>query len=802
MAQSEGNTRNVVKQVAVLPRKSSSVTSRAPSPALLSAYKELLGVVFKIPNESVKARVLAATLAALNGESPDSSSKSLCHCSVERIDRSTQTTLDEEVPRVATDSAQKPPILSVGGVVKGGRKRKVLTPTASTGKDLGVRLTERQKLLRQQIKERPAVRSSERLPSETDLTETIVEGFESLPDEEIAAMLRDLEASAHPDVNKVVKNWMLKDWIECTEYNDDGYLPIHTAALESNETLLKRQCLTLNFRKLGVDLETLQGHSALQIALISQSDSRIISLLLEKGADATKVDQNGNNCALLAAKHAQSVEIFTTILRKTSLTELQRENFSTHGIFRIVVDSGKLSFLHELLRYVDECLGLQSSTPELKDEKNFITACKDKIAKFSEEDPVKMARSVKINDLKARMINQRDRMAGKTPLFCAVEKQKESLMLALLVNYADPRVKTFIGVDAYTVASEVLMQKKISVPLSTMMNIIENINLCERQEEDLAKRRKHSLDGKEKKESCTLSVRKARKRPIHTAALESNETLLKRQCLTLNFRKLGVDLETLQGHSALQIALISQSDSRIISLLIEKGADATKVDRNGNNCAHLAAKYAQNIEIFTIILRKTTLTELQRENFSTHGIFRIVVDSGKLSFLHELLRYVDECLGLQSSTPELKDEKNFITACEDKIAKFSEEDPVKMARSVKINDLKARMINQRDRMAGKTPLFCAVEKQKESLMLALLVNYADPRVKTFIGVDAYTVASEVLMQKKISVPLSTMMNIIENINLCERQEEDLAKRGKSIRKNSSESEEIPLTGKKRRKVAR
>lgn len=217
------------------------------------------------------------------------------------------------------------------------------------------------------------------------------------------------------------------------------------------------------------------------------------------------------------------------------------------------------------------------------------------------------------------------------------------------------------------------------------------------------------------KGSCVIFL----SRPIHYAIKDSDEIYLRRQCITLKFRGFGVDLKADDGSTALHLALKFNVNIQIVEMLLQYGADVSEIDNDGNNSVLLAARYSQDINVFVLLLRKTSFSELQRENFNSHGIFRIVVDSGRFDFLNELIAYVDECLKLPSLIPEsLKNEKDIAKKYREKVDELTD---VCVVKHIKINEKKAKMINQRDKTAGKTPLFCAVEKKKGIVIFYLFI---------------------------------------------------------------------------------
>ncbi|XP_055708511.1 uncharacterized protein LOC129804868 [Phlebotomus papatasi] len=445
-----------------------TIPGAVPSSALRMAYKELFAVVFKIPSESVKTRVLHAVVNALNGDSPMRSCK--CSVKVEKSDRSTQTATGETESQEKSSDNQKSQIHPVGAVVKLGRKRKVLAPQATTGTDLGDSLPER-------LKSRRSSEVKVKSPKATlepvqELSRKIEADIDNYNYSDIEGMISELE-NVKTTSDRDVKIMMLRDWVECYKYTD-GYLPIHYAVKASDKIYLKRQCITLKFRGFGVDLKADDGSTALHLALKFNANIQIVEMLLQYGADVSEIDNDGNNSVLLAARYSQDINVFALLLRKTSFSELQRENFHSHGIFRIVVDSGRFDFLNELIAYIDECLKLPSLIPEnLKNEKDIAKKYRERVDELTDVDMVKQ---IKINEKKAKMINQRDKTAGKTPLFCAVEKKKDNIVLALLANLADPRRKTFAGFDAYMVANEVVKSKKISSALISALNAFEIID--------------------------------------------------------------------------------------------------------------------------------------------------------------------------------------------------------------------------------------------------------------------------------------------------------------------------------------
>lgn len=85
----------------------------------------------------------------------------------------------------------------------------------------------------------------------------------------------------------------------------------------------------------------------------------------------------------------------------------------------------------------------------------------------------------------------------------------------------------------------------------------------------------------------------------------------------------------------------------------------------------------------------------------------------------------------------------------------------------------------------------------DNIVLALLANLADPRKKTFAGFDAYMVANEVVKCKKISLALISALNAFE---IIDTMDEGSLSNGSRTSRKLENTDEVPATARKKRKV--
>lgn len=110
-------------------------------------------------------------------------------------------------------------------------------------------------------------------------------------------------------------------------------------------------------------------------------------------------------------------------------------------------------------------------------------------------------------------------------------------------------------------------------------------------------------------------------RPLHIAARDGDEIMLKRNCMALKHRFKDINWLTVSGENALHVAVSHNRSLGCIQILLNYGANVLEETEDGDNVLHLAAKYCKNIQIFRVLLRTVPLDKLTKFNFDGKCIF-------------------------------------------------------------------------------------------------------------------------------------------------------------------------------------
>ncbi|XP_066257832.1 uncharacterized protein [Euwallacea similis] len=212
-------------------------------------------------------------------------------------------------------------------------------------------------------------------------------------------------SSVKQDNNDLMRKKLMffTDLKECLTYNTEGNLPLHEGVIHNELGLVKRHCAALKARKVGVNLETHNGCTPLQLAIIHNAQGVIVKTLLDYGADLKDVDGEGNNILHLGAM------------------------FERHEALAIIL-------VHKSFELCSHCINdynFEGLTP-------LMICCTRGWAAG-----VLLFIGNKAN------VNCRDQTSGRTALFHAAEAQNTQIVKLLLDHHADPKVKNFFGTSPH-----------------------------------------------------------------------------------------------------------------------------------------------------------------------------------------------------------------------------------------------------------------------------------------------------------------------------------------------------------------
>ncbi|XP_018569985.1 uncharacterized protein LOC108909987 [Anoplophora glabripennis] len=184
-------------------------------------------------------------------------------------------------------------------------------------------------------------------------------------------------------------------------------------------------------------------------------------------------------------------------------------------------------------------------------------------------------------------------------------------------------------------------------------------------------------------------------RPIHVGVLTNDVSFVKRSCSILKALQTSVDVLNHGDLTALQLAVLNDSNPLIVKMLLAHGASLEVVDSEGNNIIHLAIEWKRT-EMLDILLRSADERKFNLDDFNAEGL-----------------------------TPLMMCCCNNLVQCADLLLKYDAD------------------VNVKDRKSGRTALFHAAESHNFE-MVQLLLNYnANTKIKNFFGTSPHDAMYEV-----------------------------------------------------------
>ncbi|KAG5900301.1 hypothetical protein JTB14_000827 [Gonioctena quinquepunctata] len=206
--------------------------------------------------------------------------------------------------------------------------------------------------------------------------------------------------------NEVAKNLFTELRI-ALQPDDKGNMPLHIGVVTNDLKMVKRSWFILKILKQSIDLRNNNDYTALQLAIIHDASTDIISFLLIKGASLSTTDIEGNNLVHLSIEYH----------RKDALEIL-------------------LTYAEDIGSSLDD-YNHEGLTPLMMCCLNGQHQCATLLVSSGAE------------------INIRDQISGRTALFHAAESHDLEMVQLLLNHLADTRIKNFFGTSPHDAMYEI-----------------------------------------------------------------------------------------------------------------------------------------------------------------------------------------------------------------------------------------------------------------------------------------------------------------------------------------------------------
>ena len=379
-----------------------------------------------------------------------------------------------------------------------------------------------------------------------------------------------------------------------------GFSPIHVAAIRGYEKIV------IVLLKEGVDIDQtdMRGDTALILAVKSKQTD-MLKLLLDRGANIDLRDRHNQSAVDIAnaADYPQGIAVLAGIDPASTGTASavvdEVEQFEAaveqHGaryagwpLLNIAIELGDTSLAQQILE--------QGPDPGAIDPEG--NRAIHVAARKGDVDTLGRLLSSGAN---INAVNNR----GQTALYLAVESRSLKCVNLLLTNKADPSIATKPGATPLEVAVRNGQEKIVQRLLKTGSSYagVHRVLLLAIQEgsDDLAS----SLIKRDSK--LAALDEKGRSALWHSA----DRGLEKTTALLVDFKKINVNQRDIQGHSALAQAVI-KGHTKIVSMLVERGADLTTRTEEGNTLLMLSV-LSKETAIAEVLLMKAVDVNAQNK---------------------------------------------------------------------------------------------------------------------------------------------------------------------------------------------
>ncbi|EDW45495.1 uncharacterized protein LOC6617354 [Drosophila sechellia] len=467
-------------------------------------YEDIFKLLMKIPDKALTQRVIDAMNGSNNSDKIAISNQGKqCSCGVQKVDSSTQTDWDTEEshkPGITNNSCEangnthshmagrssepiKPPVDPTKVPKKRGRKRNNCVPQVVKRSAAEMALKEREeKQLTPVItkrKKRDVTQAQNfgenRIQNKTLVRSDSIMSDISINSEELNRVENFISGDNEDRIIRIMANEFRKWHI----MSDEGLLPIHEEILHSDVFGVKRQIFVCCHTNVNInELLTRDGEDCLELALTNDTDTEIISLILDARMMTDHLYENSNTALHLAVINNINIESIRLLLRRIDLNSLLLTNDDGYTVLHLVVRNNQFLVAEAILDSIDECeLGetvyrrtQEAANPNEWDEKGF--------AKYYDRacERLEMSKSyLKNRTHKRNVINASEARGGNPPLFYAVEGEQEHLCYFLLAHLADPDEENLSGHSPKSYHYEYARTLRINLKVARVMEKVIGI---------------------------------------------------------------------------------------------------------------------------------------------------------------------------------------------------------------------------------------------------------------------------------------------------------------------------------------
>lgn len=467
-------------------------------------YEDIFKLLMKIPDKALTQRVIDAINESNNNDKVAISNHGKqCSCGVQKVDSSTQTDWDTEethMPGITNNSCEakgnrhshmtssssepiKPPVDPTKVPKKRGRKRNTCVPQVVKRSAAEMALKEREeKQLTPVITKRKKrdVTQAQNFESYQITNKTPVRRNSTLSDisfnsDELTRVENFISGNTEDRIIRIMANEFRKSHI----MSEEGLLPIHEEILHGDVYGVKRQIFVCCHAKMDInELLTRDGEDCLELALTNDTDTEIVSLILDARMMTDHLYENSNTALHLAVINHINIESIRLLLRRIDLNSLLLTNDDGYTVLHLAVRNNQFLVVEAILDSIDEReLGetvyrrtLEAANPNEWDEKGF--------AKYYDRacERLELNKTLLKNRAHKRdVINASEARGGNPPLFYAVEGEQEHLCYFLLAHLADPDEENLSGHSPKSYHYEYARTLRINLKVARVMEKVISI---------------------------------------------------------------------------------------------------------------------------------------------------------------------------------------------------------------------------------------------------------------------------------------------------------------------------------------
>ncbi|XP_068150493.1 receptor-interacting serine/threonine-protein kinase 4 [Drosophila tropicalis] len=281
------------------------------------------------------------------------------------------------------------------------------------------------------------------------------------------------------DTTMNILQTMAKEYLKAATKSEEGLLPIHDAIILNDIQIVRRQAYVwLKFKNTDLNqLLTDDDEDCLQLAIQSDSDPKIMEIILNAGILANHIYENSNTALHLAVINNIQLKSLKALMEKIDLNLLLQVNDDGYTAFHIAVRHNQYKVAEVILDSIDRResnVVYDRPTEEINESQNelkmfskyYENAC-DRLELYQEK--------LKRSRLKREVVNASESRAGNPPLFYAIEGEFEHLCYFLLAHLADPEEENLSGNSPKSFHYEYTRSLRISLKIGRIMDKVTNI---------------------------------------------------------------------------------------------------------------------------------------------------------------------------------------------------------------------------------------------------------------------------------------------------------------------------------------